>query len=246
MSDIAQAGTHVPAPPRRTRPRMPGSIFRAPLLGALTLLLAAAALTPGAAMAFNHPFIGGFSTVTQIASTVPANGDLNPYGIVTVPSSVGALVRGDLLISNFNNAENLQGTGTTIVEVSPGGKQSLFARIDPTTLPGSCPGGVGLTTALAVLPDGFVVVGSLPTSDGSAETAQAGCLIVLNSAGRAVRTIAGSPIDGPWDLTAVGSGQSTTLFVTNVLNGTVASGETPTTVAPLCASDCLAAALMGR
>ena len=190
--------------------------------------LACAALTPGAASAFDHPFIGQFHTITSLGTTVPANGDVNPYGIATVPQSVGALVRGDTLISNFNNAENLQGTGTTIVQVSPAGSLSLFAQIKASALPGPCPGGIGLTTALAVLPDGFVVVGSLPTANGEAATAQAGCLIVLNSAGRVVQTIAGPPINGPWDMTSVNQGDSATLFVTNVLNGTVASGETPT------------------
>jgi hypothetical protein len=190
--------------------------------------LACAALTPGAASAFDHPFIGQFHTITSLGSTVPSNGDVNPYGIVTVPQSEGALVRGDTLISNFNDEENLQGTGTTIVQISPAGSLSLFAKIDPSTLPGPCPGGVGLTTALALLPGGFVVVGSLPTSNGQAATAQAGCLIVLDSSGRVVQTISGPPIDGPWDMTSVAQGDSATLFVTNVLNGTVASGETPT------------------
>jgi hypothetical protein len=159
---------------------------------------------------------------------VPANGDVNPYGIANVPSSAGSLVRGDILISNFNDSENLQGTGTTIVQVSPSGQVSLFASIDPSTLPGRCPGGVGLTTALAILPYGYVVVGSLPTTNGKAATAQAGCLIVLNSAGHVVKTISGGPIDGPWDLSAVSDGPNSALFVSNVLNGTVASGETPT------------------
>jgi hypothetical protein len=190
--------------------------------------LACAALAPGAASAFDHPFIGQFHTITALGSTVPANGDLNPYGIATVPQSIGALARGDTLVSNFNNAENEQGTGTTIVQVTPTGSLSVFAQIKTSALPGPCPGGVGLTTALAILPGGFVVVGSLPTSNGEAATAQAGCLIVLNSAGHAVQTISGPPINGPWDMTAVNQGGSSTLFVTNVLNGTVASGETPT------------------
>jgi hypothetical protein len=190
--------------------------------------LACAAFTPGAASAFDHPFIGQFHTLTSLGSTVPANGDVNPYGIVTVPQSEGALVRGDTLVSNFNNEENLQGTGTTIVQISPTGSLSLFAKIDPSTLPGPCPGGVGLTTALALLPDGFVVVGSLPTSNGQAATAQAGCLIVLDSSGHVVQTLSGPPINGPWDMTSVAEGNGATLFVTNVLNGTVASGETPT------------------
>lgn len=51
---------------------------------------------------------------------------------------------------------------------------------------------------------------------------------MLNSTGHVVKTISGGPIDGPWDLTAVSDGPFSTLFVTNVLNGTVASGETPT------------------
>lgn len=198
------------------------------VLPALLAALLACLLVPGAAPAFDHPFIGQFSTISSIGSTVPPNGDVNPYGIVNVRRSVGSLVRGDLLISNFNSFENLQGTGTTIVQVSPSGSLSLFAQINPATLPGPCPGGVGLTTALAILPHGYVVVGSLPTSDGSAATAQAGCLIVLDRNGNVVETIAGPPINGPWDMTSVDEDWGTTLFVTNVLNGTVASGETPT------------------
>jgi hypothetical protein len=182
---------------------------------------------PASASAFGGSFLSHFNTTSTVASTKPANGDLNPYGIVTVPTSTGALVRGDTLISNFNNSENLQGTGSTIVEISPSGVQSLFAQIEAKSLPGECPGGVGLTTALAILPGGYVVVGSLPTENGNAATAQAGCLIVLNNHGEPVETISGPPINGPWDMTAVSFGDDSTLFVTNVLNGTVASGETP-------------------
>ncbi|HEV3093260.1 MAG TPA: hypothetical protein VGY30_01960 [Solirubrobacteraceae bacterium] len=198
------------------------------VLPSLLAALLACLLSPAAAQAFDHPFIGQFSTISSVGSTVPANGDLNPYGIVTVPRSAGSLVRGDTLISNFNNSENLQGTGTTIVQMTPTGSLSLFAQIDPAKLPGACPGGVGLTTALAILPHGFVVVGSLPTANGMAATAQAGCLIVLNKVGNVVETISGPPINGPWDMTSVDDGSGATLFVTNVLNGTVASGETPT------------------
>jgi hypothetical protein len=133
-------------------------------------------------------------------------------------------VAGDLLISNFNDKANDQGTGTTLVQLTPGGKQSLFAQIKASALPGSCPGGVGLTTALALLPGGYVVVGSLPTSNGMSATAKEGCLIVLNSDGTPVSTIAGSNIQGPWDMAAVTKGSDTTLFVSNVLNGGAADG----------------------
>ena len=60
------------------------------------------------------------STVCQVASTVPPKGDVNPYGIAVVPASVGDLTAGDVLVSNFNNTRNLQGTGTTIMQISPG------------------------------------------------------------------------------------------------------------------------------
>jgi len=48
-----------------------------------------------------------------------------------------------------------------------------------------------------------------------------------DSSGNVVETVSGPRINGPWDLTAVTAGDDATLFVTNVLNGTVASGETP-------------------
>ena len=115
--------------------------------------------------------------------------------------SVGRLNRGSILITNFNNSANLQGTGTTLVQIAPDGTFSLFAQIDPNRLPGSCPGGVGLTTALVVLRSGWVIVGSLPTTDGTAATAQAGCLLVLDSNGNVAETITDPQINGPWDMT---------------------------------------------
>ncbi|HXX33048.1 MAG TPA: hypothetical protein VEM15_01110 [Thermodesulfobacteriota bacterium] len=163
-----------------------------------------------------------FTTISTVASTIPANGDINPYGVAEVQQSVGSLVAGHILVSNFNNSNNLQGTGSTIVDVAPNGTVKLFAQIDPNQLPGFCPGGVGLTTALVVLRSGWVIVGSLPTTDGMADTAQAGCLIVLDSNGDPVETIFGSLINGPWDMTAFESDYGARLFVTNVLNGTVA------------------------
>src|SRR5258708_13213035 len=116
--------------------------------------------------------------VATLGSTVPANGDVNPYGIALVPRTVGRLIEGQFLISNFNNAANLQGTGTTIVQMEPNGFMRLFAQIDPGSV--SCPGGVGLTTALVALRSGFLVVGSFPTTDGTSPPPQRGCLIILH------------------------------------------------------------------
>ena len=173
-------------------------------------------------------YLASFATPSTLGSTVPSNGDINPYGIVLVPSSIGKLQAGELLVSNFNAKEsaqeNGQGTGTTIVQVSTAGKVSPFATIDAKTLPGPCPGGVGLTTALNILPGGYVVVGSLPTTNGKSATAKYGCLIVLDSEGKTVKTIASKNIQGPWDSTAKSEGSKTTLFVSNALNGGAAKG----------------------
>ncbi len=170
-----------------------------------------------------RPFIEGLHGIKTVASTVPANGDVNPYALLVVPSSWGKLVKGDLLVNNFNDKGNDQGTGSTIVQVTPGGKVSLFAEI-PRTLSG-CPGGVGLTTAMTVLGDGDVLVGSAPSTDGTTKTAGAGCLIVLTPEGTVAGTISGPNIDGPWDMATTESAGAATLFVDNVMFGVGAPGQ---------------------
>jgi hypothetical protein len=178
----------------------------------------------------NFSYLSQFTQVSTVASTVPpgnalppsGDGDINPYGVAVVQHSIGNELRGDILVSNFNNVKNAQGTGTTIVEVSPSGTQTVFAHVGQLT------GGTGLTTALAILPRGFVIVGSLPTTDGTSTTATAGALIILDSHGNVVRVLSGGDINGPWDLTAVSQGDDATVFFTNVLNGTVQPGADPT------------------
>jgi hypothetical protein len=191
----------------------------APAAGATT-----GAATGATARASTHPsFVGGLKTITTVASTIPKNGDLNPYGVAVVTRSKDRLHKGDVLVSNFNNKANTQGTGTTIVEVAPNHSVRVFAQINAARLPGACPGGIGLTTALAILGNDWVVVGSLPTVAGNPATSKAGCLLVLNSEGRVVETFHGHGINGPWDMTAVSKRGISALFVTNVLNGTVAA-----------------------
>jgi DNA-binding beta-propeller fold protein YncE len=196
--------------PVRTRTRMIPALA---MLLVLALCARTAPAQPGS--------IANLNTVTMLSTTVPTNGDLNPYGVALVPVTRGHLMAGNFLISNFNDIGNYQGTGTTIVQISPSGSFSQFAQIDASTI--SCPGGVGLTTALVALRSGFVIVGSLPTVGGDPSTSKAGCLIVLNSWGNVVETFSGNHINGPWDMTAVDAGSLAVLFVTNVLNGTVAA-----------------------
>jgi hypothetical protein len=150
---------------------------------------------------------------------------VNPYGVAVVPTSAGQLTAGDILVSNFNDKANVQGTGTTIVQVSPAGKTTLFANVSALPVSQSCPGGIGLTTALGILPGGWVLVGSLPTTAGGALSGldPAGCLIVLNDRGTPVETITSKDIVGPWDLAVKSSATSAQLFVSNALGGNTTS-----------------------
>ena len=161
-------------------------------------------------------FLPDATSSAQSISTVPSNGDANPYGVAFVPTGFptgGNLNPGDILVSNWNNSKNLQGGGTTIVKITPAGQQSLFFQ-------GKKP--LGLTTALAALKSGFIIVGNLPTTDGTGATAKAGSLIVLNSKGSLVTTLTDKNlINGPWDMAVNDNGSQVHAFVTNVLSGTV-------------------------
>jgi hypothetical protein len=166
-------------------------------------------------------FLHSLNGVSQIASTVPTNGDVNPYGVAVVPTTVGTLVAGDTLVSNFNSKANVQGTGSTVVQISPTGTAQLFSHVSQLPSGLSCPGGVGLDTALDVLPGGWVVVGSLPTKSGGQlpTTDPSGCLIILDSQGAPVETISNKYLVGPWDMTAESTPTRATLFVANALGG---------------------------
>jgi sugar lactone lactonase YvrE len=73
-----------------------------------------------------------------------------------------------------------------------------------------------------VLKSGFVLVGNVPTSDGSFSTIQQGSLLILDKNGHVVANLANkATLDGPWDLTVYDAGTFAFVFVSNVLNGTV-------------------------
>jgi hypothetical protein len=148
-----------------------------------------------------------------LTSTVTDNGDLNPYAVIVAPVSAGRIAKDDVLIDNFNNISNLQGTGTTIVGYRPSTRDTyLLARL-PQTIPG-CPGGVGLTTAMTMLQTGWIIVGSTPSRDGTTATKGDGCLIVLDATGKLVTTWAGPNINDPWgDMAVQDHGSTATLFI---------------------------------
>jgi len=158
---------------------------------------------------------GFLPSPVQAVSTVPPNGDVNPYGVAFVPNGFpgNTLKPGDILVSNFNNAENLQGTGTTIVRIQPNGQRSLFFQGNAQQK--------GLSTALNILRSGLVLVGSFPSADGTCHTAMAGGLLVLDANGNVVETITGYGINGPWDMTVIDEGKDVTAFIANGLSGAI-------------------------
>lgn len=180
-------------------------------IAAASLLPATVALVPMAANAQSQPFIPDIT----ISSTVPGNGDVNPYGVAFVPSNFprgGRIAPGDILVSNFNNAptdanpSGIQGTGTTIVKLTP---NVVTPPMQASTFFTSKP--IGLTTALGVLERGFVVVGNLPNP------LSAGSLQFINRNGALVMPGVSSPlIDGPWDLTIDDDQVHPTVYVSNV------------------------------
>jgi hypothetical protein len=182
-------------------------------LTAVTLL----ACATGVGVAQHHDSDDAFlPSPVRSVSTVPGNGDVNPYGVAFVEDSFqtgsGPLKHGDILVSNFNNSMNLQGTGTTIVRVSKSGSPTVFFQ-------GKAP--LGLSTALGTLQYGFVVVGNAPTVDGTAATAGPGSLLVINNQGKLIQTFTSAEIQGPWDMALVDGGDRAIAFVSNDLTGTV-------------------------
>jgi len=173
----------------------------------------------------SHGFLETVRRHTVLTSTTPANGDQNPYAVVVAPVSAGKVQKDDVLVTNFNNSGNLQGLGTTIVDYNPGTKTlSLFASL-PRHLP-QCPGGIGLTTAMTMLKSGWVIVGSLPSQDGTTATKGDGCLLVLDSQGKLASVWTGPAINGPWgNMAVVDRGSSATLFVSNTGFGVGAPGQ---------------------
>lgn len=187
---------------------------QSPLLRHLAALtaLASAFMTPLAA-AHAQGLLETIHHHVTLTSTVPDNGDLNPYAVVVAPVSAGKVQKDDVLVTNFNNVSNLQGTGGTIVDFTPSSKKTaLFATL-PQRL-AQCPGGVGLGTAMTMLKTGWVIVGSTPSTDGTTGTKGDGCLIVLDSNGQFVNAWTSPNINDPWgNMAVIDNGATATLFI---------------------------------
>ena len=190
-----------------------------------TLALVACGLVAASAAHAQQGFLETIKRQTVLTSTITPSGDQNPYAVIVAPVSAGKIQQGDVLVTNFNNKGNLQGLGTTIVDWNPASKRlSVLASI-PRHLP-QCPGGIGLTTALTMLKSGWLIVGSLPSQDGTTATKGDGCLLVLDSQGNVASALTSPNINGPWgNMAVIDRGGSATLFVSNTGFGVTAPGQ---------------------
>src|SRR5260370_22262609 len=178
--------------PRHVNPKMQESemncFFARP---ACRMVFGAGIAALSLAAAYADEEKGPFIPRIILSSTIPANGDLNPYGLAFVPDGLapgGTIAPGDVLVSNFNDLNNCQGKGTTIIKLTPN------SAVAPAVSPGSSGNALtffagqepGLTLALGVLRRGFVIVGNVLTTDCMSDTVAGGKLQVVDRNGKLV------------------------------------------------------------
>ena len=116
-----------------------------------------------------------------IGSTVdPISGDGNPYGLTVSPTTSGRVRRGDLLICNFNAKSNVQGTGESVVALSPA----------PGSKPRRVAHGKELKgcDALAIGSDLKLWASVMVANDNP----------VISTDGKVVQNLKGKPYNQPW------------------------------------------------
>ncbi|MBV9700804.1 MAG: hypothetical protein JO078_11855 [Candidatus Eremiobacteraeota bacterium] len=115
-----------------------------------------------------------------IGSTI-VNGQQNPYGLTVAPSTNGVFTKGDLVVCNFNNSKNIQGTGSTIVGLHPTkGAKPFLVSSSVKTLRGC--------DALALAPDDTIWAAAFSSNDNP----------VLGSNGKLLVNIDGPPFAHPF------------------------------------------------
>ena len=170
----------------------------------------------------SHSALAGLTGVLNFVETIntpPANGDVNPYGIAFIPSGFPctSLSTSNILIANFNNASNAQGTGTTISILDSANPQAVAGTFFTSTLP-------GLTSALSLLSSGYVLVGNIPSLGVNGTgyfQVGSGVIQVLDCTGKVVTTLGAPSTTHPWGMTVYETASSILIFVSNVIDGNV-------------------------
>jgi hypothetical protein len=147
------------------------------------------------------------TTETTIGSAVdPQTGDQNPYGLDIAPSTWGGINQGDLVVCDFNDRANVQGTGNSIVALSP--------------VPGSSPRHITSSARLKGCTENVQSVdGDIWTTAFTAPD-----IVEQTSSGAVLRTLSGSGYPGPFGITLAqdgGSRQTSVFYESDARNGDI-------------------------
>ena len=149
----------------------------------------------------------GLGTIGTIGSTIdPLNGDLNPYGLDIAKASAGSIRRGDLVVCNFNDAANVQGTGTTIVALHPQEGAAPTHIAQAASLLGC--------DALAAGPTGNLWNAAFAANDNP----------IVSSSGTVLTTLPGGPWHHPFGETFAGTPTpfgNASFYVSNAGDGSI-------------------------
>lgn len=117
-------------------------------------------------------------TIGSTISSPPQ--DVNPYGLDIAKVTSGNITAGDLVVCNFNDPGNVQGTGDTIVALHPivGSTPVTIAKSNVLT---GC-------NALAMAPDGHIWAAAFKANDNA----------VLTSGGSVVTALQNEPWNHPF------------------------------------------------
>ncbi|MFZ0030747.1 MAG: hypothetical protein WAK84_02615 [Candidatus Cybelea sp.] len=140
-----------------------------------------------------------------IGSTIDSKHDqLNPYGLTVAPTTAGAFTAGDLVVCNFNDKTNRQGTGYTIVALHPhpGARPRLVS--DARRLRGC--------DALALAPDDTIWAAAFKANDNP----------VISASGSFLTNIRGGPFYHPFgQVFAQPTSGNPAFYESNAITGTV-------------------------
>jgi hypothetical protein len=141
----------------------------------------------------------------EIGSTIdPKFGQLNPYGLTVAPVTSGDFKKGDLVVCNFNDKKNVQGTGFTIVALHPKpGSKPLLVSSSKTLV--GC-------DALALSSGDDIWAAAFSADDNP----------IISSGGALEGNIKGKPFEHPFgQIFAQPTGGSPAFYETNAADGTV-------------------------
>jgi len=150
-----------------------------------------------------------------VGSTVdPTLGEANPYGLTIAPATSGLITKGDLVVCNFNDGAGVEGNGTTVVGLHPGGlvPAAPYRIAQAADLKGC--------NALAMLPDDSISVAGWSSNDNT----------LVSATGMVGVPFTSDVFNQPWGeaFVAAAGTQPAALYVTNAPanNGVVGSGGT--------------------